>query len=384
MKKTSILFGIILILMGYILGTNIVDYRQAKSNPTLDHFEEPQKPKFVANEDNEGHNREVDPIDPYNSTEEAIIDLFNKSAPSVVSITTSALQKDRWSMDIFEIPRGSGTGFIWDKSGHIVTNFHVIDGGNRFTITLSDQSSYEASVVGTEPSKDLAVLKIIVPDKDHRPIPIGKSGDLKIGQSVYAIGNPFGLDQSLTTGIISALGREIKAKNGRPIKDVIQTDAAINPGNSGGPLLDSSGRLIGVNTAIYSPSGASAGIGFSIPVDVVNWVIPDIIEFGEVRRPIMGIELVPNQYFAGNGAMISAVGDNTPAHKAGLVGVSRDQTGRLVGGDVITQVNNHKVESNNDLILALEKFKVGDEISVQFLRNKESLEANLKLTSSIR
>lgn len=320
----------------------------------------------------------------FSNQEEATIELFERSAPSVVFITTTSLRQNSWSTDIYEIPQGSGTGFMWDEDGHIVTNFHVIEGGNRFTITLADQTSYEASVVGTEASKDLAVLRIIAPNINLKPLPVGRSSNLRVGQSVFAIGNPFGLDQSLTTGIISALGREIKAKNGRPIKDVIQTDAAINPGNSGGPLLDSSGRLIGVNTAIYSPSGASAGIGFSIPVDVVRWVVPDIIKFGEVRRPILGVELVPEQYYDGEGSMLRAVGEDTPAGLAGLRGVRRTNSGSVIAGDVIVQINEFKIDSNNDLILALEKFKVGDEINVQFKRDKELDSVSLNLASSIR
>jgi len=340
--------------------------------------------KADANMAGEGDAGFTDISNAFINQEEATIALFERSAPSVVFITTTSLRQDRWNMDIYELPQGSGTGFLWDEDGHIVTNFHVIEGGNRFTVTLSDQTSFEASVVGTEPNKDLAVLRIITPGKDLAALPVGRSSNLRVGQSVFAIGNPFGLDQSLTTGIISALGREIKAKNDRPIKDVIQTDAAINPGNSGGPLLDSSGRLIGVNTAIYSPSGASAGIGFSIPVDVVRWVVPDIIKFGEVRRPILGVELVPEQYFSGDGSMLSAVGEGTPASFAGLRGVQRSNSGSLIAGDVILQIDQFEIKTNNDLILALEKFKIGDVISIKYEREKSIKQVDLKLASSIR
>ncbi|MCL4153067.1 UNVERIFIED_CONTAM: hypothetical protein GTU68_044647 [Idotea baltica] len=303
----------------------------------------------------------------FSSQEEATIALFERSAPSVVFITTSSLQQDRWSMDVYEIPQGSGSGFIWDDMGHIVTNYHVIENSSRFTVTLADQTSYEASVVGVEPNKDLAVLRIITDEKELRPMPAGNSNNLRVGQSVFAIGNPFGLDQSLTTGIISALGREIKAKNDRPIKDVIQTDAAINPGNSGGPLLDSSGKVIGVNTAIYSPSGASAGIGFSIPIGVVKWVVPDIIEFGEVRRPIIGIELVPQQYNKYPGSMIHEVAPGSPAAKAGLFGVKRGDTGKFIPGDLIVQINEYQIKY--DLILGLGIFH-WRLISVKFTKNE--------------
>src|SRR5687768_4690504 len=238
--------------------------------------------------------RPIDPVTVVSSAEEATIQLFERSAPSVVFITTTSQQQDYWSRNIYEIPAGTGSGFIWDSKGHVVTNYHVIQNAYRAKVTLSDGSAWDAEVVGIEPRKDIAVLKIKA-DVPLRPLPIASSDDLKVGQSVFAIGNPFGLDQTLTTGVISALGREINSVTGIPIRDVIQTDAAINPGNSGGPLLDISGRLIGVNTAIVSPSGVFSGIGFSVPVDVVRWVVPDLIRYKGVRRPVLGIELVPQQ-----------------------------------------------------------------------------------------
>ncbi|RME12519.1 MAG: 2-alkenal reductase, partial [Bacteroidetes bacterium] len=222
--------------------------------------------------------------------ERATISLFENAAPSVAYITTSKLQRDFWTYDVYEIPAGSGSGFVWDKKGHIITNFHVIEDASKAQVTLADHSTWDAEYVGGAPEKDLAVLKIKAPAKLLNPIPVGSSDNLMVGQSVFAIGNPFGLDQTLTTGVISALGREIKAADGTPIRGVIQTDAAINPGNSGGPLLNSSGSLIGVNTAIYSPSGASAGIGFSIPVDEVRWVVPELIKNGKIIRPSLGID----------------------------------------------------------------------------------------------
>ena len=178
----------------------------------------------------------------------------------------------------------------------MVTNWHVLEGADRASVTLADGTTWDASLVGIAQDKDLAVLKIETPEEQLYPIPRGRSYDLLVGQAVYAIGNPFGLDQTLTTGIISALGREISSVSGVPIRDAIQTDAAINPGNSGGPLLDSSGNLIGVNTAIYSTSGSYAGIGFSIPVDIVKWVVPDLIQFGRIKRPTLGVEIAPNHY----------------------------------------------------------------------------------------
>ena len=238
--------------------------------------------------------RPIDPIKIISTAEEATIHLFEVSAPSVVFITTTATQQDYWSRNVYEIPSGSGSGFIWDEEGHIVTNYHVIKDAYKAKVTLSDQTTWDAEITGVEPRKDLAVLKIKT-TSPLKALPIGTSHDLKVGQTVFAIGNPFGLDQTLTTGIISALGREIESVARVPIRDVIQTDAAINPGNSGGPLLDISGRLIGVNTAIISPSGAYAGIGFSVPVDVVRWVVPDLIQYGEVKRPILGIDLANQQ-----------------------------------------------------------------------------------------
>ena len=329
--------------------------------------------------------REVNPVTRVTSEEEATINLFEESAPSVAFITTSTLRRDYWTRDVTEIPAGSGSAFVWDYDGHIVTNFHVIENASKAVVTLADQSSYEAELVGFEKRKDIAVLKIDAPVSDLRPIPVGTSSDLKVGQSVFAIGNPFGLDQSLTTGVISALGREIQSQAGIPIRDVIQTDAAINPGNSGGPLLDSSGRLIGVNTAIYSPSGAYAGIGFSVPVDVVNWVVPDIIKYGEVRRPIIGVELVNEQIREreqASGPIIMNVTPQGAAAEAGLQGMSRDQFGRNKSGDIILAINGKKVETNLDLIFELEKYTPGQVITVTYQRGNREKDVDVRLGSS--
>lgn len=213
--------------------------------------------------------------------EKATIALFEKSRGSVVYISTSQLVADVWSRNVFSVPRGTGSGFIWDDAGHVVTNFHVIQGASEATIRLADGRKFRAALVGASPDHDIAVLKIGVGFRAPAPIPVGTSTDLKVGQKVFAIGNPFGLDWTLTTGIVSALDRALPDENGGPgIEHLIQTDAAINPGNSGGPLLDSSGRLIGMNTMIYSPSGASAGIGFAVPVDTVMRLVPLIIREG--------------------------------------------------------------------------------------------------------
>jgi S1-C subfamily serine protease len=380
MKFSQILFALVLLVCGFILGSS---WKQLSGSEKTMQTEEPVVTPEVQIPSN---SRPIAPVTIVTAEEDHTINLFQETVPSVVFITTTNLREDHWSMNIMEIPRGTGSGFIWDKDGHIVTNFHVVQGADRFQITLADQSSWPAIIVGAEPNKDLAILKIDVPEDQLIPIAVGSSDNLRVGQSVYAIGNPFGLDHSLTTGIISALGREITSVSGRPIRDVIQTDAAINPGNSGGPLLDSSGRLIAVNTAIYSPSGAYAGIGFSIPVDVVNWVIPDLIEYGEVRRPIIGVELVRAQYVERlnlEGAMIMNVSENGAAEAAGLLPTRRNKKGEIEFGDLIIGVDDLPVRSNVDLILALEKYNPGDQIKVTFLRDDEEQSTLLLLGSSL-
>ncbi|CAN0904295.1 Protease Do-like 1, chloroplastic [Linum grandiflorum] len=239
-------------------------------------------------------------------------------------------------------------------------------------VTLSDQSAYDATVVGFDQDKDVAVLRVDAPKDKLKPIPVGVSADLLVGQKVYAIGNPFGLDHTLTTGVISGLRREISsAATGRPIQDVIQTDAAINPGNSGGPLLDSAGNLIGINTAIYSPSGASSGVGFSIPVDTVSGIVDQLVKFGKVTRPILGIKFAPDQsveQLGVSGVLVLDAPANGPAGKAGLQPTKRDAYGRLVLGDIITSLNGKKVTNGSDLYRILDQCNVGDKIIVEVLR----------------
>lgn len=317
-----------------------------------------------------------------NESELKVISIFENAAPSAVFITTSSFQQSYWTFDLTEIPKGSGTGFMWDNEGHIVTNFHVLEGGQKFNVTLADQSAYQAEVIGFEKSKDLAVLKIKAPKEKLKGLPKAISSNLHVGQSVYAIGNPFGFDQTLTTGVISALGREITAANGRKIYDVIQTDAAINPGNSGGPLLNSSGQLIGVNTAIYSPTGSYSGIGFSIPADVVNKVVPQLIKYGQVLRPIMGVRLIDDRAFYEKGAMIGNVSEGGPAAKAGLMGLQRTQRGQILPGDIIIGIDDNKIESRLELEEALERYQPNDVISIKYLRNGKTYEVNLTLESN--
>ncbi|PKI79216.1 hypothetical protein CRG98_000508, partial [Punica granatum] len=251
-------------------------------------------------------------------------------------------------------------------------------------VTLADQSTYDAKVVGFDQDKDVAVLRVDAPKEKLRPIPIGVSADLLVGQKVYAIGNPFGLDHTLTTGVISGLRREISsAATGRPIQDVIQTDAAINPGNSGGPLLDSSGSLIGINTAIYSPSGASSGVGFSIPVDTVGGIVDQLVKYGKVTRPILGIKFAPDQsveQLGVSGVLVLDAPANGPAGKAGLLPTKRDAYGRLILGDIITSVNGKKVTNGSDLYRILDQCEVGDTVTVEVLRgdHKEKIPVTLE------
>ena len=378
MRIIYLLFALILIGLGVFLGTKYVSGSKLEKIITGDEGSQTNVDNnnqiLTRNPSQNSIRRTADSIVYLSHDEKSTIDLFEKSAPSVCYITTINQQRDMWSRNITEMPSGSGSGFIWDTHGHIITNYHVIQNGTKLKVTLSDRSSWDAEVVGIEPNKDLAVLKIKASAATLRPIPVGQSSTLRVGQSVYAIGNPFGLDQSLTTGVISALGREIISVGGRPIRDVIQTDAAINPGNSGGPLLDSYGRLIGVNTMIYSPSGASAGIGFSIPVDEVNWVVSDLIKYGEVKRPKIGIELLPPQYaqnWGVEGAMIMGIVPRGGAEKAGLRALEQTRNGEIIFGDIITDVNGSKINNNNDLFLILEKYNPGDKIKLKYLRNEQ-------------
>ena len=313
--------------------------------------------------------------------EQNTIDIFRSAAPSVVYITSIAVRRNLFSLNVYEIPQGTGSGFIWDRQGRIVTNFHVISDASRLEVTLADHSSWKASLVGAAPDRDLAVLQITAPAGKLQPITVGESKNLLVGQKVFAIGNPFGLDQTLTTGIVSALGREITAVTGRTIHDVIQTDAAINPGNSGGPLLDSAGRLIGVNTAIYSPSGASSGIGFAVPVGEVNRVVPQIISKGKVLRPGLGLTLA-NRSLTGDlgleGVLVLKVVSGSAAEQAGLRGTSQVGDG-LVLGDIILAVNGRKVTDYDSLRDEIERYEVGASVLLTLLRDEATAEVSVQL-----
>lgn len=316
--------------------------------------------------------------------EKSNIKIFQEMSPSVVSIKNALLRRDVFSLNVYEIPQGAGSGFLWDQDGHVVTNFHVVYQADKIDVILSGQGSFEARVIGVAPEYDLAVLKIDVSKDKLKALPLGESSKLKVGQKVVAIGNPFGLDHSMSTGIISALGRSIQGVSGRKIFDVIQTDAAINPGNSGGPLLDSFGRLVGVTTAIYSPSGAYAGIGFAIPVDTVNRVIPQLISQGRVNKVGIGVSLVPDsirQSLGIKGATILKVMRGGAADQAGLRGTYRDPKGDIIFGDTVIEVDGKEIHNNDDLISQFEyKPEIGRKTHLKILRNSQVLEVELTLS----
>ncbi len=315
--------------------------------------------------------------DEANSTE-----IYRAASPAVVYVTNVALKRSLFNRNVLEVPQGSGSGFVWDKNGLVVTNYHVVARANRLLVELHDNSSWEAQVIGVAPEKDLAVLRIEAPEELLFPLPRGDSSELEIGRKVLAIGNPFGLDTTLTTGVVSALGREIRAPNNRVIRNVIQTDAAINPGNSGGPLLNSLGQLIGVNTAIYSPSGASAGIGFAIPVNTVLDVVPQLISFGRLYRPVIGIELASDRWarrYRIEGVPVVRVFPGMPAHRAGVRGAWRNSRGEIVLGDVITAINGQAIKSSDDYLSFMEQQKPGDEIVVTTRRDGAEQEFRIVL-----
>lgn len=313
--------------------------------------------------------------------EKSTIKIFRSASPSVVYITSIELRRGLFSLNVQEIPKGTGSGFIWDKEGRIVTNYHVIRDSSQVHVTLADNTTWKASLVGAAPDKDIAVLQISAPESQLTSIALGDSSDLIVGQKVFAIGNPFGLDHTLTSGIVSALDREIKSANGMTIQGVIQTDAAINPGNSGGPLLDSAGRMIGMNTAIYSPSGTYAGIGFAVPVDEINRVVAQLIKHGRLIRPGLGVT-VANERLASRlgikGVLIVKVEEESPADKAGLRGVRRFRD-ELVLGDVIVSIKGVPVTNYNELRQELDKHKPGDEVALKIIREGREFKVDVVL-----
>jgi 2-alkenal reductase len=311
--------------------------------------------------------REVTPRDVLPAAEKQMVDLFERSAPSVAYIFTRITNEDVFGRR--QVGAGAGSGFVWDRDGHIVTNNHVVEGADRVAVALDVGEPIPAKVIGTAPTHDIAVLQLENHGADLRPIPLGTSGDLKVGQFAFAIGNPYALSRTMTTGIISAVGRHLPTETGREIADVVQTDAAVNPGNSGGPLLDSAGRLIGMNTAIISGSGASAGIGFAIPADTINRVVPQLIANGRVPVPGIGVSVLPEDAatrFGAKGVVIAQVAPNSPAAKAGLSGIDPVR-GRL--GDVITEVNGKKVTNLAELAAELDRLGAGKKADLTVLRD---------------
>ncbi len=318
--------------------------------------------------------------------EENNIQVFEQASPSVAYITSSRLvRRSFFTLNPEEIPQGSGSGFIWNDDGYVVTNFHVIQNASRLNVTLQSGDTYQAEVVGVAPDQDLAVLRIDAPDDQLHPVTLGDSTQLAVGRKVIAIGNPFGLDTTLTVGVVSALGREINSVTRRRIRDVIQTDAAINPGNSGGPLLNSLGELIGVNTAIYSPSGASSGIGFAIPVNTVKSIVPELIEFGRVQTPRLGIAMFPPQQEAYyqrrwgiEGVIVVDVIEGLSPEQEGMSGLQETARG-LILGDVITQIDGVPVRNQDDLLAVLESHEAGDMVEVVTRRNGQQQRYEIEL-----
>jgi S1-C subfamily serine protease len=329
--------------------------------------------------------RAVVPRGELDAEERATIALFERARDSVVFISTRQQVRDIWSRNVYSVPRGTGSGFVWDDAGHVVTNFHVIQGASGATVRLADGRDHPATLVGASPAHDIAVLRIAVKGRPPPPVPLGTSEDLRVGQKVYAIGNPFGLDWSLTTGIVSALDRSLPTESGISIEHLIQTDAAINPGNSGGPLLDSAGRLIGMNTAIYSPTGASAGIGFAVPADTINRVVPQIVRTGKYTRPVLGVEADEgvNQQVARQskvrGVVILKVTPNSAAAKAGLRAATIGRDGTIKPGDIIVEIQGQPVDGVGKLIGRLDDFKAGETIRLGILRDGVKIEVRATL-----
>ena len=317
--------------------------------------------------------------------EQATIQIFERASPSVVFITTRQRVRDLWTRNVFSVPRGTGSGFVWDNLGHVVTNNHVIEDASEAMVRLNDGRSYRAVLIGASPAHDLAVLRINVSFDLPPPVPVGTSDNLKVGQKVFAIGNPFGLDYTLTSGLVSALDRSLEEANGTVIEHLIQTDAAINPGNSGGPLLDSAGRLIGINTAIYSPSGAYAGIGFAVPVDAVNRVVPQLIAEGRYLRPSIGIGVdedinrLVTERLGIDGVLVLRVTPGSAAEAVGLRPTQVDSRGDIIPGDMILAIGGEAVDSVGSLLAALDQRQVGERVKLRVWRDGRELEVPVVL-----
>ncbi len=314
------------------------------------------------------------------------IEIFKHGVGPVVFISTLQKVGHGWYYGDQEVPSGAGTGIVWNDQGHIVTNMHVVASGDKFQISFyNDKETYEAILVGKEEKKDIAVLKLLKLPKKLFPISVGTSIDLLVGQKAVAIGNPFGLDHTMTKGIISALDRKIDGYGGVKIHGMIQTDASINPGNSGGPLLDSQGKLIGMNTMIYSNSGSSSGIGFAVPVDIINSVVPQLIKHGKVIRPGLGIGILPDhvklRFGIEKGVVISHIDKDGPAAKAGIQGMGQDRFGRIFLGGIILKIDEKETNNYSDIVNMLELYKIGDVIKVEYMQEGKIKEVNVTLIS---
>ncbi len=322
------------------------------------------------------------------SDEQNSIEVYKTLAPGVAFIRTSARVENFYGEES-EQESGNGSGSVIDAQGHILTNNHVVEGSSKLTVSFGGDKTYPATVVGTDPDTDLAVIKIEPPREGLTVVPLGDSDVLNVGQKVLAIGNPFGLDRTLTTGVISGLQRPIRARNGRPIEGAIQTDASINPGNSGGPLLDKYGKMIGVNSQILSPSGASSGVGFAIPINIAKRVVPQLLQYGEVRRPKLGASLIGVSQLREqgvrlpieNGLLVRVSSPGGAAQIAGIRGISQDNTGDVVIGDIITAIDGEKMSDLDDLYRFLDKKQIGDSIQVEVFRNGKALTVPVKLTA---
>ena len=347
----------------------------------------------LAAEARQAQPRSIAPRGPLAADEVSTIDIFRRSSPAVVYITTLDQVINLMTMNVREVPRGTGSGFVWDDQGgaiHVVTNYHVVAGARAARVRLSDQRTFDAKLVGVSPDNDLAVLRIVVPDRKPAPLPLGSSRDLQVGQRVVAIGNPFGLDHTLTTGVVSALDRSLDGEDGRTVHHLIQTDAAINPGNSGGPLLDSAGRLIGVNTAIYSPSGASAGIGFAVPADTVNRVVPELIAYGQYQRPTLGVSVVDRvsafitRQLGIKGLVVVDVAAGSSADMAGLKAARTTRDGSVVTGDVIQAIDGRPVEVAADMDKLLDTRQPGEKVTLTLWRDGKIYQQVLTLSTPRR
>lgn len=328
-------------------------------------------------------------VDPSLATDEQNnIQVYKAISPGVANIHSTSMVRDFFGM--VEPAEGSGSGSVIDAQGNILTNYHVVERADRLTVSFGGDRNYPATVIGGDPDTDLAVIRLTTPPKDPLTvIPLGDSDKLTVGQKVLAIGNPFGLDRTLTTGVISGLQRPLRARTGRPIEGAIQTDASINPGNSGGPLLDSHGRMIGINSQILSPSGASAGVGFAVPVNIAKRVVPQLIRDGKVRRPKLGInsrDVGPLrsqvQLPVSEGVMILEVVPGGSAANAGLRGLTQTEDGDVEIGDIIVAINGARVDDSDDLFSTLDKHSVGETVSVEIVRNGRRMTVPVRLSEA--